>query len=448
MCLRALVLIALIILGGCAAPEAAATAVVAVPSATPAPTQTPAPTASPAPSATAVPPTATPAPPTDTPLPSYDLVLSGGALIDGTGAAPIANMAVAIRGGRIAAVARAGELAYSSDTPVRELAGATILPGFINAHVHTMNLSDEELRAWVRGGITTVYDLGGPLELNAERRDRIVGGDDRSLPRMLVTGPIINVQGSFSTQIRSDSDEVLVVDGPEDAREKVLGLLDGGADMIKIALSGRTDVNYLELSNAEVAAITAAAHSRGAQVVAHVDRAVALRRAVENGVDAVAHSPRDRIPDALIALMVARGVELSPTIAVYEGLARDRGNLPDWRRYIRPVMYDNLRRFAAAGGTLALGDDYGGARQMTVGMPADEIGHWLAAGLTPMEVIVAATAGSARVLGLEDEVGRIAPGFAADIFVVDGDPLEDIDALVRPLLVVHGGEEVWSATAR
>jgi imidazolonepropionase-like amidohydrolase len=110
-------------------------------------------------------------------------------------------------------------------------------------------------------------------------------------------------------------------------------------------------------------------------------------------------------------------------------------------------MYDNLRRFAAAGGTLALGDDYGGAQEMTVGMPAEEIGHWLAAGLTPMDVVVAATSGSARAAGLGDELGTLAPGFAADLLILDGDPLEDIDALVRPLLVIHGGEEVMRAQA-
>jgi len=131
-----------------------------------------------------------------------------------------------------------------------------------------------------------------------------------------------------------------------------------------------------------------------------------------------------------------------PTIAVYEGLARERGNLVEWRRIIQPLLYDNLLRFARAGGTLALGDDYGGAREMTIGMPADEIGHWIAAGLTPMQVIVAATSGAARVLELEDELGRIAPGLAADMLVVEGDPLVEIDALVRPVLVLHNGREV------
>lgn len=394
------------------------------------------------PSAPPAPPTVTPAPPTATPTPRYDLVLAGGTLIDGRGGPPVRDAAVAILGGRIAAVGRAGQLAFSDDTPVRDVSGATILPGFLNAHAHTVNLSDDELRAWVRAGVMTVRDLGGPLQTSVERRDRIAASGDPSLPRLLVSGPLLNVPGSYSTRVRGLSSGLALVESPADARRETAAILDGGADLIKLAVSGRTDVSWAELSDAELAAIVETARARGAHVAAHVDRASALRRAVLAGIDSAAHSPRDRIPDDLITLMVERGVTMTPTIVVYEGLARERGNLVEWRRIIQPVMYDNLRRFAAAGGTLALGDDYGGARGMTVGMPAEEIGHWLAAGLTPMQVIVAATSGAARVLELEGELGRIAPGLAADILVVRGDPLRDIDALVRPVLVLHGGEVV------
>ena len=432
----------ILLLAACTASPAVPTPVAQAPTTGPAPTATLLlPTATLLlPTATAVP-TATPVP-TATTLPRYDLVLSGGTLIDGTGTPPQPNMAVAISAGRIAAVGRAGELAYSLDTPVRELGGATILPGFINAHAHTVGLSDTELRAWPRAGITTVRDLGGPLAESTTRRDRIAAGGDPSLPRLLVAGPLLNVPGSFSTQVYGVSNRVALVENPADARAETAAILDGGADLIKLAVSGRTDVSWAELSDAELAAIVATAQARAAHVVAHVDRAVALRRAVEQGVSSVAHSPRDHIPDELIALMVEREIGMVPTIAVYEGLARERGNLVEWRRIIQPLLYDNLLRFARAGGTLALGDDYGGAREMTIGMPAAEIGHWLAAGLTPMEVIVAATSGAARVLELEGELGRIAPGLAADMLVVDGDPLVEIDALVRPVLVLHNGREV------
>jgi imidazolonepropionase-like amidohydrolase len=276
----------------------------------------------------------------------------------------------------------------------------------------------------------------------ARKREFAAAGDVR-LPRLLVTGPMVTVPGGHPIPIYGVNDRVLAVRGPEDARRQAEALLDAGADLIKIAVSGRSDVDWPELSNDEIAAISSAARARGAHVAAHVDRAAALRRAVENGITDAAHSPRDRMPDDLIALMVERGVALIPTIDVYEGLAEERGAGDDWRRTTMPVMYDNLRRFVAAGGVLALGDDYGNPR-VALGMPMPEIEHWLAAGLSPMQAIVAATHGGAIVCGLERELGTLVPGNLADILVVQGDPLADIRALEHVALVVRDGEVIVS----
>ena len=104
-------------------------------------------------------------------------------------------------------------------------------------------------------------------------------------------------------------------------------------------------------------------------------------------------------------------------------------------------MQDNLRRFIAAGGTLALGDDYGNPG-VALGMPMAEIQHWLQAGLTPGQVLVAATRGGAVVCGLIDQIGQIRAGMVADLLVVEGNPLEDIAALERVALVIHNGAVV------
>ena len=371
-------------------------------------------------------------------LPTYDLVLRGGTLIDGSGGQPLPNAAVAIRAGRVVAVGPAAMLSFSPETPVRELAGTTFLPGFVNAHAHTWELTDDQLRGWTRAGVTTVRDLSGPRDLLVARRDRLASGGDATLPRLRVAGPMVTVPDGHPIPIYGESDRVLAVRGPADAAAQVTALLDGGVDLIKIAVSGRTDTNWPELSDAEIRAITDTAHARGARVSAHVDRAIALRRAVLNGIDDAAHMPRDHMPDDLIAEMVARRVVLVPTIDVYEGLAEERGNADEWRRTILPVMADNLRRFSAAGGILALGDDYGNPR-VALGMPMPEIEHWLAAGLTPMQVIVAATHGGAAVCGLEQEIGQLRPGMAADVLVVDGDPLTDLRVLERVILVLRAG---------
>ncbi len=444
----------LLALAGCAAPPAPPVAVAAVlptsaPSAVPSivptaiPTPTVVPSIVPTAIATAAPPTGVPAP-TAVPLPRYDLVLVGATLIDATGAPPLQNAAVAIQGRYIMRVGTADTLQYSPDTPVLDVRGATIMPGFINTHVHISGLSDDDLRGWTRAGVTTLRDLAGRLDTLTATRDRLAASDDPTLPRLLVAGPIVTVAGGYPFAIREQTLRVegVAVRDAADARAIVGTLADHGADAIKLAVSGRTDVHWNELTDEEIAAITSTAHAHGLRVSAHVDRVVALRRAVLNGIDDAAHSPRDRMSDQVIKLMVTHGVSMSPTIAVYEALAHQRGNDAVWRKYMQPVMYDNLRRFVAAGGILALGDDYGGVPGMPTGMPINELRHWQAAGLTPQQIIEASTRGSARATGLEAQLGTVEPGKIADLLVVQGDPLRDLNALAQPLLVVHNGQVV------
>ncbi|NJN18347.1 MAG: amidohydrolase family protein [Oscillochloris sp.] len=436
-----LVLLLLMQLVACAAPTETPVAVAAsgptqLPTVTPVPTDMP--TATVTPTATALP-TAT-----VVPEPRYDLVLVGGTLIDATGAPPLENAAIAIQGRHIVEITTADLLRYSADTPVYDMRGATIMPGFINAHVHISGLSDDDLRHWTRAGVTTLRDLAGPLDELVATRNRMRESEDPAFPRLLIAGPIVTVDGGYPFAVREQSLRVegLAVRDTDDARAIVTMLADSGADAIKLAVSGRTDVHWMELSDEEIAAITATAHARGLRVSSHVDRVVALRRAVLNGIDNAAHSPRDRLPDDVIALMVEHGVSLTPTIAVYEALARQRGNEVVWRKQMLPVMYDNLRRFVAAGGILALGDDYGGVPGMPIGMPIAELMHWQAAGLSPQQIIEASTYGSAEALGLETELGTVEVGKLADLLIVQGDPLSNLSALTQPLLVVRHGQVI------
>lgn len=367
-------------------------------------------------------------------------MLTGGKLIDGAGSRPIEDAAVAIRGNEIVAVGKADELPAAPGAREIDVSGKTILPGFVNAHAHSRYATLEQMEGWTAAGVTTVRDLGGFLEDVLERRRR--AEDDPRLPRLLVAGPMITVPAGHPIPIYGPDYPALAVRGPEDARAQVNGLLDAGVDHIKIAVSGRTDTGWPELSNAEISAITETAHARGARVSVHADTAAGLRRALENGVDDAAHLPRDALPQDLIALMVERDVAMIPTIDVYQNIAEENGTAADWNANTLPVVYDNLRRFHAAGGTLALGDDYGNPG-VELGMPVDEIDHWLAAGIEPMEVIVAATRGGATVSGLGDEIGTLEKGKAADVLVVDGDPLADTSALERVSLVVRDGEVVY-----
>ncbi|HEX2729395.1 MAG TPA: amidohydrolase family protein [Rubrobacteraceae bacterium] len=372
-----------------------------------------------------------------------DLLLTGGTLVDGTGKLPLRDSAVAVKDGKILGVVKAGALDISEVSRTLDVSGKTILPGFINTHVHSRYVTLEQTKAWTREGVTTVRDLSGPLDAMVGRKRDSEAGDDPQLPRLLVSGPMISVPGGHPFPIYGDDYPALAVRGPNDARDQVNRLLDAGVDHIKIAVSGRVDTGWPELSDEEIRAITSTAHARGARVAAHIDTAAGLRRAVENGVDDAAHSPRDHIPEDLIDEMVERDVALSPTIDVYENLAEEGGTIAEWNAETLPVMQDNLRRFARAGGTLALGDDFGNPG-VELGMPMDEMQQWILAGLSPMQVIVAATRDAAKVSSLGSEIGTVEKGKAADLLVVNGDPLSDLRSLERVELVVHDGELAFS----
>ena len=138
------------------------------PAPTEVPTLVPAPTAVPTVVPTAVPtavPTSVPTP-TAVPAPRYDLVLVGGTLIDSTGAPPLENAAIGIQGRRIVQIGSADALRYSADTTVVDVRGATIMPGFINSHVHITGLTDDDLRRWTRAGKQT------PRAATVSRRSR------------------------------------------------------------------------------------------------------------------------------------------------------------------------------------------------------------------------------------------------------------------------------------
>lgn len=228
-----------------------------------------------------------------------DLVLTGGTLVDGTGGSALDDAAVAIRDDRILAAGKVDEMNISGDSRTLDVGGKTILPGFINTHVHSRYVTLEETKGWTREGVTTVRDLSGPLdELAGRKRDSEASGDPQ-LPRLLISGPMISVPGGHPFPIYGDDYPALAVRGPDDARDQVNALLDAGVDHIKIAVSGRTDTGWPELSDEEIRAITSTAHARDTRVAVHVDTAAGLRRAVENGVDDAAHSRPTTLQGAL-----------------------------------------------------------------------------------------------------------------------------------------------------
>jgi imidazolonepropionase-like amidohydrolase len=246
--------------------------------------------------------------------------------------------------------------------------------------------------------------------------------DHPAYARIVASCPIMAPPGGYAG--------LLAVESPDDGRRKVDDILDLGADLIKIAFEDSLPPGQHPplLGLPEAQAIVAEAHRRGVLVSAHVTQRHHLEQAVAAGVDDVAHMIRDDLPDALVAEMVRRGIYWAPTLELWQGVG------------LKGSTVANLAKFVAAGGQVALGTDYAGySIPFQLGMPTKEIALMAEAGMSPMQIIVAATRNAAHVSGIADRAGTLEPGKAADILVVNGDPLTDLNALANVRLVLRGG---------
>jgi len=353
-----------------------------------------------------------------------DLILTNGVVIDGNGVAPIFNATLVIRDGHIQAVGT--EITPGTNADVIDLQGRTILPGFFNVHVHRAFKADV-LRAWAQEGVTTVRDLAASLRKDQfTRRDRLMQYNRHA--RLVTVGPMISTAGGYGT---------LKVTSPENARDEVYALAKAGADLIKIGIEDHLQYRrYKLISLEEIRAIVDAAHACNLRVSAHVSRARHLALAIEAGVDDAAHMIVDYLPDPLIEMMVQRNMFWVPTLELWSGVSQ-MYNL-NWDRQAT----QNLQRFVAAGGQVAIGTDYAGhGCEFELGMPLKEMKLMQAAGMTPMQIITAGTRNAAQVCGLSG-LGTLEPGKVADILVVDGNPLNDLDSLKRTYIVIHNGERI------
>jgi imidazolonepropionase-like amidohydrolase len=371
---------------------------------------------------------------------SPPLALINGTLIDGTGAEPVENAVLLLEGNRILAVGPAGDVTIPPTAQIIDVQGATILPGFVNAHVH--GAMGDNLAAWARAGVTTVRDLGATTLFPLRNWDQWVEqADERPAPvlfyyhdatldrpqyaRVVAAGPIVTVPGGYPIPVWGP-DIALTVSSPEDAGRKIETLLAAGADVIKISIESGP-----RLSVEEVEAIVATAHEHSVPVTAHVSARSQLAMGVAAGIDDAAHMPVTELSDELIAQLVADDVYIVPTLAVLKAYGRSGSSLT------------NLRHFVEAGGKVALGDDYGNPGSQ-LGMPMPEIELMQAAGMAPMQIIIAATQHGAHVCNLEEELGTLEVGKVADVLVVDGDPLQDIHALESVRLVIRDGVVIYT----
>ncbi len=288
--------------------------------------------------------------------------------------------------------------------------GGTLLPGFIDAHVH-LGLSSPA--AVLRGGVTTVRDLGW-------EPSQVLGWCRQDLGlNVLWVGPILTGPGSYPVGAGwAPPGTALELATPAEAEAVVDRLVRQGAHSVKVALQPGLRAT---MSRPVLSALVRRAHRHGRKVVAHVGSLTELDKAIDCGVDELAHLlfADESIPDDRLHRMRARGMACCPTLHISP----------------TPRRVDNLRRWAQLGGRVIYGTDLGNAGPPP-GIDLEELEWMSKAGMTPGQIVYSATAGAADWLGLDDR-GRIRPGARADLILVRGDPLGNLKVLGRV-------ERVWS----
>ncbi len=362
------------------------------------------------------------------PMQGPTLALVNGTLIDGRGGEPVPDAVVVISQGRVGNCGPRSQVTVPAGATVIDVGGGTILPGLINAHVHE-GYDAAHLQAWAQAGVTTVRDLHTSSADPFTRRNRL-RGDPRNA-RLVAAGPFITVPDGYPIVPWGAS--ARTVTSVAEAEDMARRLLDDGADVIKISLeAGATFGRDIPvLSTEQAAAIVRVAHERGTRVSAHITAAEDVWRCVAAGVDDIAHLPSDRLSDDLIRQVVEAGMYWLPTLELWHNVQPALGG----------QAVDNLRRFAAVGGRVALGTDYAGYdAEFDLGLPIREMEWMVEAGMTPMQVILAATHNAAVVCNLDRYLGTLEAGKIADVLVVNGDPLQDIHALQDVRTVTHNGQ--------
>jgi Imidazolonepropionase and related amidohydrolases len=413
--------------------------------------------------------------------------------------------AVLVKNGKIAEIYEdGGPEPKAVDADALEAFGKTLLPGFIDVHVHLgsgggiaenttdydpRKQIDRSLAAYLFSGVTTVKSVGDFVDVTLAARSRIATGE-RLGAELFACGPLFTTEGGHGTeyfrnapafvQKMSAEQFIRTPKTPAEARSQVDELKAKGVDGIKTILEGGSgSVIFNRLDIAVLQAIVQQAKADGLPVVTHTGDARDVADAAAAGSNGIEHgSARDRIPDATFAAMKAAGIAYDPTLSVVEAMGQfceDKTELLDRSLVAQAVppkliqstkafmhspklagicdkmkgypmdlniAQDNLVRAWKAGVLLVTGSDAGNMLVMHGPTVHREVQLWVAAGIPAPVALQAATYNAAKLLRAEQRLGSIRKGYDANLLLVDGNPLQDISATERISAVFFRGERI------
>jgi imidazolonepropionase-like amidohydrolase len=402
------------------------------------------------------------------------LVVRPGRLLDVDSGELVSDAAIRAQDGRIVAVGARGDVP-TADAEVLEFPRLTVLPGLIDCHTHLADDIEEghgyartvqrtgaqlalvgvkHARDTVRAGFTTVRDVGTFRAFtDVALRDAIAAGWTPG-PRMKVAGAYVTCSsgGGDITGLAADIDPYVprdmrlgVANSVDEVRAAVRRLLHGGADFIKLIATGAvmtegTVPGAPEYTEAEMRAVVTEAALYGADVAAHAHGAEGINRAVRSGVRSIEHGS---IMDAQsVPLMLGHGTFLVADVYCGDYIA-EQGRIAGWSKEslrkndeTTETQRAGFAEAVRAGVRIAFGTDAG---IYPHGLNARQFAYQVRLGQTPLEAIRTATTHAAELLRWDDRVGRIAPGYYADLIAVAGDPTDNVRLLEQPNVVIKGG---------
>jgi len=351
-----------------------------------------------------------------------------------------------------------GDAAVPAGATIIDLSRYTGLPGLIDVHTHmtfwwdphlgsrpwaqlgtlgpqvTVFMAQENARKTLETGVTTVRDLGSSDYDDIAMRDLINRGAMVG-PRMFVVGYGLHVNGSPIRPGAASTPDPGTADGVAEVQRVARQQLAAGADWVKVygsTGSDRDTSGYETFTYEEMKAAADVAHFAGKRIAIHSYGPAGAKAAVRAGAESVEHAID--MDDSTLAEMVRRGTVYVPTVdhnryyiahrAEYGYSETDSTALTEYMR--RNIA--TLRRAIRAHVKIAMGSD---AVFTGFGENTRELDQFVAAGMTPLQAIATATTTAASLLGMDQELGAIAPGYYADMIAVEGDPVSDITAVTR-----------------